>query len=151
VLRRRLKLSQADENSITISRAFDVPADELFAVWTDAALLEQWQADHVTFEAFEGGHFRYESADVDTPGHTHVVTGTLIGFEQDRKLVELWHHEGDGEVPDSTLVVTFRPLADERTELTLVEISDAHSDPQSRIFSLEAWDEALSEIAELLE
>lgn len=144
-------MSQADENSITIRRAFDVPADELFAAWTDPALLEQWQADDVAFEAFEGGRFRFESADVDTPGQVHVVSGTVLGFEQDRKLVELWHHEGDGEVPDSTLVVTFRPLSDERTELTLVEISDAHSDPQSRIFSLEAWNDALTEIGELLE
>jgi hypothetical protein len=80
-----------------------------------------------------------------------VVTGTVAGFEQDRKLVELWHHEGSDASDDSTLIVTFQPLDGERTEISIVEIAESHADPQSRIFSLEAWDEALSAIAELLE
>lgn len=144
-------MSETGENSITLSRTIDAPADELFAAWTDPALLEQWQAESVEFEPFEGGRFRFESADADDPGVVHVVTGTVAGFEQDRKLVELWHHEEGDADDDSTLVVTFRPIDAERTEITIVEIAKSHADPQSRIFSLEAWDEALSALAELLE
>jgi len=144
-------LSETGENSITLSRTIDAPADELFAAWTDPALLEQWQADSVEFEAFEGGRFRFASVDADDPRVVHVVTGTVAGFEEDRKLVEIWHHEESDEVDDSTLVVTFRPVDAERTEITIVEIAQSHADPQSRIFSLEAWDEALSALAELLE
>lgn len=144
-------MSETGENSITLTRTIDAPAEELFAAWTDPALLEQWQADTVEFEAFEGGRFRFATTDDENPETVHVVSGTLASFEQDRKLVELWHHEGSDASEDSTLIITFRPLDDERTEISIVEIAEAHADPQSRIFSLEAWDEALSALAELLE
>jgi uncharacterized protein YndB with AHSA1/START domain len=144
-------MSDTGENSITLTRTIDAPAEELFAAWTDPALLEQWQAEAVEFEAFEGGRFRFETVDADDIETVHVVTGTVAGFEQDRKLVELWHHEGSDASDDSTLIVTFQPLDGERTEISIVEIAESHADPQSRIFSLEAWDEALSAIAELLE
>lgn len=144
-------MSEIGENSITLSRTIDAPADELFAAWTDPALLEQWQAESVEFEAFEGGRFRFASVDADDPATVHVVSGTIASFEQDRKLVELWHREGEEAEDDSMLVVTFRPLDTERTDITIVEIAQAHADPQSRIFSLEAWDEALGALADLLE
>lgn len=144
-------MSETSENSITLTRTIDAPAEELFSAWTDPALLEQWQADTVEFEAFEGGRFRFATTDDENPETVHVVSGTLASFEQDRKLVELWHHEGSDASEDSTLIITFRPLDDERTEISIVEIAEAHADPQSRIFSLEAWDEALSALAELLE
>ncbi|SDG69151.1 SRPBCC family protein [Pelagibacterium luteolum] len=144
-------MADAQETSITLSRVIHAPADELFAAWTDPALLEQWQAEQVDFEAFEGGKFRFETADLDDPSVAHVITGTVAGFEQDKKLIELWHYEGDDPADDSTLIVTFAALDDDRTEITIVEITQAHSDPESRIFSMEAWHEALGELAELLE
>lgn len=144
-------MADQPEKTITLSRTIAAPAEELFAAWTDPALLEQWQAEQVDFEPFEGGKFRFETVDVDDPQTVHVVTGTIAGFEQDRKLVELWHHEGSEARDDSTLIVTFAPLDGDRTEITIVEIAEAHEDPQSRIFSIEAWDAALAELAELLE
>ncbi|WP_421950510.1 SRPBCC family protein [Pelagibacterium sp.] len=139
------------EHSITLSRTIDAPADELFAAWTDPALLEQWQAENVEFEPFEGGKFRFETSDADEPGVTHVISGTVASYEQDRKLVELWHMEGEDAEHDSTLIVTFAPVDGARTEITIVEIAEAHADAESRIFSIEAWHEALNELAELLE
>ena len=141
---------QAD-HSITLSRTIDAPADELFSAWTDPALLEQWQAEIVEFEPFEGGKFRFETSDADEPGVSHVISGTVASYEHDRKLVELWHMEGEGSEHDSTLIVTFAPVDDSRTEITIVEIAEAHADAESRIFSIEAWHEALNELAELLE
>ena len=82
---------------------------------------------------------------------SHVISGTVASYEQDRKLVELWHMEGEGSEHDSTLIVTFAPVDDSRTEITIVEIAEAHADAESRIFSIEAWHEALNELAELLE
>ncbi len=144
-------MADQPEKTITLSRTIAAPAEELFAAWTDPALLEQWQAEQVDFEPFEGGKFRFETVDVDDPQTVHVVTGTIAGFEQDRKLVELWHHERSEARDDSTLIVTFSPHDGDRTEITIVEIAEAHEDPQSRIFSIEAWDAALAELAELLE
>ncbi len=56
-----------DEAKITLKRTINAPAEEIFAAWTDPALLEQWQADRAEFEAFEGGTFRFESEDDETP------------------------------------------------------------------------------------
>lgn len=144
-------MAEDNEKSITLTRTIDAPVEELFAAWTDPALLEQWQAKHAEFEPFEGGTFRFEATDDDDPDVVHVVTGTLVAFEQDRKLVEIWRYDNDGEIDETTLVVTFQPINEGRTEITLVEVADAHEDPESRIFSIEAWDSALEELAELLE
>ncbi|RDE09185.1 SRPBCC family protein [Pelagibacterium lacus] len=144
-------MSDATENTITLARTIDAPVEEIFAAWTDPALLEQWQADHVEFEPFEGGSFRLETEDDAQPGRSLVVTGTVVSFEEDHKLVELWHPEGGAPDEDSTLIVTFESLGAARTRLSLVEIAAAHADPQSRIFAMEAWDAALGELADLLE
>ena len=140
------------ETTISLKRVIDAPADVLFAAWTDPALLEQWQADAVTFEAFEGGKFRFESTDGENAGAVHVVNGTVLKYEQDRLLVERWSFSEDGEPDqDSLLTVAFRALDDERTEIILTEDAPAHADPESRIFSIEAWDAALAELRELIE
>lgn len=144
-------MSTDGEKSITLTRTIDAPAEEVFAAWTDPALLEQWQADHADFEAFEGGTFRFETADADNPSVNHMVHGQVAAYEQDRKLVEIWRFGEEGDIEESTLIITFRPLDDERTEITLVEVDEAHTDPESRIFSIEAWSAALDELAELLE
>ncbi|WP_404404244.1 SRPBCC domain-containing protein [Pelagibacterium halotolerans] len=140
------------ENSITLTRTIDAPAEELFAAWTDPALLEQWQAEKVSFEPFEGGAFRFETVDTDDPEIVHVVSGTVLVYEPETKLVEHWHYQGENEdIEQSVLTVVFQEVGDGRTEIILTEEAEAHKDPESRIFSIEAWDAAIGELAELLE
>ena len=146
-------MTDETDRTITLVRMIHAPAEELFAAWTDPALLEQWQAETVEFEPFEGGAIRFESVDDEDPRVTHVVTGKIAAFEPNRKLVEEWEHklaEGQDTIR-SRLTVSFRPVSDDSTELTLVEESDSHDDPESRIFSIEAWNEALEVLADLLE
>lgn len=144
---------QETETKISLTRTIDAPAEEVFAAWTDPALLEQWQAERASFEAFSGGEFRFESVDPDNPDVMHVVTGTVDEYAPDERLVETWRYVGDDEatVQESVLTVTFRALDPDRTEIGLTEQAEAHKDPESRIFSIEAWSAALEELAELLE
>lgn len=144
-------MEEPEEKSIAITRIIAAPAEEIFAAWTDPALLEQWQAEQVEFEPFAGGSFRFETSDAEDPGTTHVVTGEVLEFAQDRRLVERWSYGSEDGLADSILTVTFTDKEDGRTEVALVEQSDEHTDPQSRIFSIEAWNAALEELAELLE
>lgn len=145
-------MSDNAETSISLTRVIDAPVEMLFAAWTDPALLEQWQAEAVSFEPFEGGSFRFETADEEETGRVHVVNGTVLKFETDRLLVERWSYsEGEDTTEDSVLTVSFRAIDEDHTEITLVEDAPAHADPESRIFSIEAWDAALNELAELLE
>jgi len=144
-------MDETQEKSITITRIIAAPAEEIFAAWTDPALLEQWQAEQVEFEPFAGGSFRFETSDEEEPGTVHVVTGEVLAFEQDRRLVERWSYGEADALADSILTVTFADKGNGRTEVALVEESEEHADPQSRIFSIEAWNAALEELAELLE
>lgn len=144
-------MSTDGEKSITLTRTIEAPVEEVFAAWTDPAILEQWQAEHAEFEAFEGGAFRFETADEDDPTVNHIVEGRIAAYEQDRKLIEVWRYGQQDDIEESTLIVTFRPLDGERTEVMLVEVADSHADAESRIFSIEAWSAALDELAELLE
>lgn len=137
-----------DEDAITLTRLIHAPVDELFAAWTDPALLEQWQADRVEFEPFAGGALRFETEDPEG-GAPLVVVGEIVEFEEDRLLVERWRY-GEGDLA-TLLSLTFEPASAESTRLTLVERSEAHKDPESRIFSIEAWSAALEELAELIE
>ena len=144
-------MDEPQDKAITITRVIAAPAEEIFAAWTDPALLEQWQAETVEFEPFAGGSFRFETSDEEDPATVHVVTGEVLEFEQDRLLVERWSYGGEDGLADSVLTVTFTDRGNGRTEIALVEESDEHTDPQSRIFSIEAWNAALEELAELLE
>lgn len=139
------------EKSITITRTLDAPVELVFSAWTDPAILEQWQAERAEFEAFEGGSFRFSTTDEEDPSILHVVEGRVMAFEENRKLVELWQYQDEEGVEESTLIVTFRPVEPGQTEITLVEVADDHEDPESRIFSIEAWSAALEELADLLE
>lgn len=144
-------MTDPQDKSITLRRVIEAPVESVFAAFTDPALLEQWQAEEVDFEAFEGGSLRFATADEDAPGTAHVVEGNVVSIEDNRKLVELWRMHSGTDITESTLVVTFEPLDDARTRVTLAEIAEAHADPQSRIFSIEAWDAALDTLAELIE
>ena len=142
------------ESQITLTRTIDAPLEDVFAAWTDPALLEQWQADEVETEPFEGGHYRYlTEGDDEAPGD-HIVSGEYLEFVENRRLAMSWVYEGQEEGEEDLIFVIeidFKPLADERTEITIVERGAAHADPESRIFSIEAWSSAIEHLAELME
>jgi uncharacterized protein YndB with AHSA1/START domain len=142
------------ESQITLTRTIDAPLEDVFAAWTDPALLEQWQADEVEAEPFEGGHYRYlTEGDEETPGD-HVVTGEYLEFAENRRLAMSWVYKSPQEDEEDLIFVIevdFKALADDRTAITLVERGAAHADPESRIFSMEAWNAAIEHLAELME
>lgn len=142
------------ESQITLTRSIDVPLEDVFAAWTDPALLEQWQADEVETEPFEGGHYRYViEGDDENPGE-HVISGEYLEFVENRRLAMSWVYKGPEEDEEEVIFlveVDFKPLSDERTEITIVERGSSHADPESRIFSIEAWSKAIEHLADLME
>jgi Uncharacterized conserved protein len=149
------------ESQITLTRTIAAPIEDVFAAWTDPALLEQWQADEVETEPFEGGEYRFFIAgDAEDPTD-HVVTGRYIEFVENKRLVMSWvasaveEDKADGAAADEeqifVLEVDFREVKDGATSITIVERGLAHADAQSRIFSIEAWSQAIEHLADLLE
>jgi len=142
------------ESQITLTRSIDAPVDDVFAAFTDPALLEQWQADEVEVEPFKGGHYRYTTeGDEDDPGQ-HEVSGEYLEFDENKRLVMSWVYKPPGDDGDEAIYVVeidFKRLPEERTSITITERGSNHADPESRIFSIEAWSAAIEHLADLIE
>ncbi len=143
-----------NEAQITLTRTINAPLEDVFAAWTDPALLEQWQADYAEVEPFEGGSYRFVTeGDDENPGE-HVVSGEYLQFIEDARLALSWIYQGP-DTPDDDLIfvleIDFKAIAPDQTAITIVERGLAHADPESRIFSIEAWSATIEQLADLLE
>lgn len=144
-----------DESQITLTRTIDANVSDVFSAWTDPALIEQWQADEAELDAFEGGEYKFTTFGDDEDPEDHTVSGEILQFVEDQKLVMSWVHK-DGDDADAeelifVLDIDFKAVGDDQTKVTITERGLAHSDPESRIFSIEAWSAALEHLAEVLE
>ncbi|KQN72710.1 SRPBCC domain-containing protein [Devosia sp. Leaf64] len=146
------KIDLDNESQITLTRKIGAHVSDVFSAWTDPALIEQWQVDEAEFDAFEGGQYRFVTFG-DEDEADHEVTGEILQFVEDEKLVMSWVHR-DAETEEELIFVldiTFRAIGDDNMELTLVERGLPHADPQTRIFSMEAWSATLEQLAEVME
>lgn len=143
------------ESQITLTRTIDANVADVFAAWTDPALIEQWQADQAELDAFEGGEYTFTTFGDDEDPDDHVVSGEILQFVENEKLVMSWvHQDGEGEDAEElifVLEIAFKALGDDQTRVTLTERGLAHADPETRIFSIEAWSAALEHLAEVME
>ena len=143
------------ESQITLTRTIDANVSDVFSAWTDPALIEQWQADEAELDAFEGGEYKFTTFGDEEDPEDHTVSGEILKFVEDEKLVMSWVHK-DGDDADAeelifVLDIDFKAVGDDQTKVTITERGLAHSDPESRIFSIEAWSAALEHLAEVLE
>lgn len=144
--------TEADsESQITLTRTIDANVSDVFSAWTDPALIEQWQVDEAEFDAFEGGQYRFVTFGEDDDEADHEVTGEILQFVEDEKLVMSWVHRDDDDEFIFVIDVTFKAVGDDSTAITLTERGLPHADAQTRIFSMEAWSAALEQLAELME
>lgn len=141
------------ESQITLTRTIEANVSDVFSAWTDPALIEQWQADEAELDPFEGGEYKFTTYGDDEDPEEHVVSGEILKFVEDKKLVMSWVHKDEEEDDDLIFVleVEFNAVGDDQTRVTLTERGLAHTDPESRIFSMEAWSAALEHLAEVME
>jgi uncharacterized protein YndB with AHSA1/START domain len=141
-------------SQISLTRTINAHIDDVFAAWTDPALIEQWQADEAELDAFEGGEYKFTTFGDDDDPEDHTVSGEILQFVENKKLVMSWVHKDEEEGEEDLIFVLeigFKALGEERTQITLTERGLAHTDPESRIFSMEAWSAALEHLAEVME
>ncbi|MBD8064890.1 SRPBCC domain-containing protein [Devosia sp. PTR5] len=141
------------ESQITLTRTIDANVSDVFSAFTDPALIEQWQADEAEFDRFEGGQYRYVTFAEDDDETDHEVSGEILQFVEDERLVMSWIHKGESKDDELIFVLdlTFKAVDADRTTIVLVERGLPHADAQTRIFSMEAWNAALEQLAELME
>jgi uncharacterized protein YndB with AHSA1/START domain len=142
------------ESQITLTRTIDAHIDDVFAAWTDPALIEQWQADEAELDAFEGGEYKFTTFGDDDDPEDHTVSGEILQFVENEKLVMSWVHKDEEDEDDDLIFVLeigFKAIGEDQTEVTITERGLAHADPESRIFSIEAWSAAMEHLAEIME
>lgn len=139
------------ESQITLTRTIAANVSDVFSAWTDPALIEQWQVDEAEFDAFEGGQYRFVTFGEDDDEADHEVTGEVLQFVEDEKLVMSWVHRDEEDEFLFVIEVTFKAMSEDSTSITLIERGLPHADAQTRIFSMEAWSAALEQLAELME
>lgn len=146
-------LDTDNESQITLTRTIGAHVSDVFAAWTDPALIEQWEADEAEFDAFEGGQYRFVTFAEDEDEADHEVSGEVLTFVEDERLVLSWIHKEEDEGSELIFVldITFKAVGEDSTTITLTERGLPHADAQTRIFSMEAWNAALEELAELME
>ena len=142
-----------NESQITLTRTIGAHISDVFAAFTDPALIEQWEADEADFDAFEGGQYRFVTFAEDEEETDHEVSGEVLTFVEDERLVLSWIHKEEEEDREQIFVldIAFKVAGEDSTTVTLTERGLPHADAQTRIFSMEAWSAALEELAELME
>ena len=140
-------------SQITLSRTIAAHVSDVFAAWTDPALIEPWEADEAEFDAFEGGQYRFVTFAEDEDEADHEVSGEVLTYVEDERLVLSWIHKDQDEDDELIFVldIGFTAIGEDSTRITLTERGLPHADAQTRIFSMEAWNAALEELATLLE
>jgi len=135
--------TKSDPPSITIVRTFAAPVAEVFAAWTDPALLRRWLAPspcevlEASADARPGG--RYRIVVIDAEGNRHVTSGEYRELVPGKRLVKTWVYEGKysvGRYP-TLLSVAFRETGPRSTELTLRQ--DQLLTPDDRASNTEGW------------
>jgi uncharacterized protein YndB with AHSA1/START domain len=139
------------ESQITLTRTIAANVSDVFSAWTDPALIEQWQVDEAEFDAFEGGQYHFITYADEDDEADHEVSGEVLQFVEDQRLVMSWVHKDEDDELIFVLDIVFEAIGDDATSITLTERGLAHSDAQTRIFSMEAWSSALEQLAELME
>ncbi|OAM78448.1 SRPBCC family protein [Devosia elaeis] len=139
------------ESQITLTRTIAANVSDVFSAWTDPALIEQWQADEAEFDAFEGGQYHFITYAEDEDEADHEVSGEVLQFVEDQRLVLSWVHKDEDDELIFVLDLMFKAVGEDATSITLTERGLPHADAQTRIFSMEAWSAALEQLAELME
>ena len=116
----------SDELSITIVRTIAAPVAEVFAAWTNPALMRQWLAPmfckvhELSADARPGGTYRFVV--VGPLGGKHVTTGEYQEVVPNKRIVKTWVLEGQSPAVDrypTLITVDFREVGPRATEITL--------------------------------
>jgi len=141
------------EPRLHLTRVLDAPRPRVFRAWTDPEELTRWWGPrgYVTRSAEVdlrvGGHYRLGMAKLPD-GPTFYLAGTFTIVEPPARLVYTWRWEAEPEQGETLVMVTFRDLGRESTEVSVTHErfpSDKIADDHTR-----GWSGCLDKLAEAL-
>ena len=135
---------QDEQHSATIVRVINAPVNELYAAWTDPAIMKRWLATVVEADVRVGGQFRIENHEKD--GTINAFTGEYRVLEPGKRIVQTFHHVSakPGTYEDELLEVKLKALATGVTELRLINSWKGSAMSEAELEALEAgWSQWL--------
>jgi len=140
------------EQRLTVARTLNVPADELYAAWTDPDVMRRWMGSRIEADVRVGGEYRREIESED--GARYVHRGLYRVLEPNRRIVQSFEVEGVEARPfaDEEVEVTFNPVSESQTELTLVDRWNGPPlSPNEERAARAAWSEWIGRVERLFE
>ena len=141
---------QGDSNiHLTLGRVIDAPVEQVYAAWTDPALLRQWLApgnavaSRAVADVTVGGAFLIEMRGTD--GQRWLARGVYREVEPLRRLVHTWRWEGSDT--ETLVTIEFEAESADRTRLTLTHARFGQE--EARDEHEQSWESCLEKLGKL--
>jgi uncharacterized protein YndB with AHSA1/START domain len=125
----KTKINAEDgQQSLTITREFDLPLELLFKAYEEAEIVEQWMGTKVLkLENKKHGSYQFETT--DPKGNKHGFNGTIHEFIPNEKITRTFEMENT-PFPVQLEFLEFEQLTDDTSKLTMEVVykSIAHRD-----------------------
>lgn len=141
------------ENSLELKRLLRVPVSLVYRAWTDPEMMNGWfhPQDNTrsicSVDLRLGG--RYEIQMLPEEGGPYIVAGVYREIIPEKKLVFTWQWQGDETNEETLVTVTFLPLGNSKTELTLLH--ERFGSEEERDSHTEGWQGTFDQLAAALE
>lgn len=133
-------------DTLTVAAMYErTSPDELFAYWTDPALLTQWWPKQAETDPRPGGAYHLTWPKMDWH-----LRGEYTATEPGRHLAFTWRWDHEPDKPTRTVDVLFEPVGDLGTQLIVTHGTYAHSDRDERDGHLEGWTYFLTRLRDAL-
>jgi len=137
----------AKRNSLVLTRVLPASREEVFASWTEEALIKQWFCPQegmsvpvAEFDVREGGTYRLVVE--DTEGKTYSPSGVYEKIVPNEKIIFSWKW-ADADLI-TRVTIELRALGDKETELTLTH--EGFPDTEIRDRHIQGWEGCLAKL-----
>jgi uncharacterized protein YndB with AHSA1/START domain len=137
-------VSASDDDAVVAEIAIRAPAADVFAMFTDPALLVRWIGVRALLEPRPGGAFRFELV----PGE--FCSGRYVEVVPHRRVVFTWGWES-GALPIEPGSTTVEVDLDERDGMTHVRLTHRGLDGAMRELHTGGWAQYLARLAAAVE
>ena len=119
----------------------------LFKYWTQPELLRQWWPPEAELDARLGGKYH-----LSWPAMDWNLRGTYTVFEPEKTLAFTWRWDHEPDTPTRDVTVTFEPIGDVGTQLTVTHgvYTASARDQEERSGHLDGWIYFLTRLHEAL-
>jgi uncharacterized protein YndB with AHSA1/START domain len=131
---------------VTVTRILRAPPHEVFAAWTQPAMVRRWAALASSIDPRAGARVRRKIASVRG---LHLVSGDYREFVPARRVVMTWTHESPGNTSSSESRVTV-DLNQTGPNTTELRVSEQPIPPADRAAAESAWHGMLDVLDPLL-